>query len=96
MYPFLYTNEVESVGTLCFKALESSNYEVRYTVAQLFAALLCTAMNPPKRYISGKLFNLCVLLLAFLEFFSYHDNVEDFSWLLQHYCSWLCASMNYL
>ncbi|CAG9536111.1 unnamed protein product [Cercopithifilaria johnstoni] len=51
-YPFLYTNEVESVGTLCFKALESSNYEVRLTVAQLFATLLCTAMNPPRRYMS--------------------------------------------
>uniref|UniRef100_A0A0R3S5B1 HEAT repeat-containing protein 5B n=1 Tax=Elaeophora elaphi TaxID=1147741 RepID=A0A0R3S5B1_9BILA len=51
-YPFLYTNEVESVGTLCFKALESSNYEVRLAVAQSFAALLCTAMNPPKRYMS--------------------------------------------
>ncbi|KAL3985776.1 hypothetical protein ACH3XW_40030 [Acanthocheilonema viteae] len=51
-YPFLYTNEVESIGTLCFKALESSNYEVRHAVAQLFAALLCTAMNPPRRYMS--------------------------------------------
>ncbi|OZC08270.1 hypothetical protein X798_04749 [Onchocerca flexuosa] len=51
-YPFLYTNEVESVGALCFKALESSNYEVRHAVAQLFAALLYTAMNPPRRHIS--------------------------------------------
>ncbi|EFO17909.1 hypothetical protein LOAG_10587, partial [Loa loa] len=53
VYPFLYTNEVESIGTLCFKALESSNYEVRHAVAQLFGALLCTAMNPPRRYMSG-------------------------------------------
>ncbi|MCP9264667.1 HTR5B [Dirofilaria immitis] len=51
-YPFLYTNEMESVGTLCFKALESSNYEVRHAVAQLFAVLLCTAMNPPRQYMS--------------------------------------------
>ncbi|VIO98705.1 Uncharacterized protein BM_BM2175 [Brugia malayi] len=51
-YPFLYTNEVENVCSLCFKALESSNYEVRHAVAQLFAALLCNAMNPPRRYIS--------------------------------------------
>uniref|UniRef100_A0A1I8EY56 HEAT repeat-containing protein 5B n=1 Tax=Wuchereria bancrofti TaxID=6293 RepID=A0A1I8EY56_WUCBA len=51
-YPFLYMNEVENVCTLCFKALESSNYEVRHAVAQLFAALLCTAMNPPRRYMS--------------------------------------------
>ncbi|VDK74235.1 unnamed protein product [Litomosoides sigmodontis] len=51
-YPLLYTNEVESIGTLCFKALESSNYEVRHSVAQLFASLLCTAMNPPRRHMS--------------------------------------------
>ncbi|VDN83942.1 unnamed protein product, partial [Brugia pahangi] len=55
-YPFLYTNEVENVCSLCFKALESSNYEVRHAVAQLFAALLCNAMNPPRRYISGDSF----------------------------------------
>lgn len=60
-YPFLYTNEVESIGTLCFKALESSNYEVRHAVAQLFASLLCTAINPPRRHMSGKLFFRYVL-----------------------------------
>ncbi|VDN35769.1 unnamed protein product [Gongylonema pulchrum] len=47
-YVFLYTNEVESISTLCFKALESSNYEVRLAVARLFAVLFCAAMDPPK------------------------------------------------
>uniref|UniRef100_F1KQ33 HEAT repeat-containing protein 5B n=1 Tax=Ascaris suum TaxID=6253 RepID=F1KQ33_ASCSU len=52
-YSFLYTNEVESISTLCFKSLESSNYEVRLAVARLFAVLFSTAQNPPKATTPG-------------------------------------------
>ncbi|VDM29651.1 unnamed protein product [Toxocara canis] len=52
-YSFLYTNEVESISTLCFKALESSNYEVRLSIARLFAVLFSTAQNPPKASTPG-------------------------------------------
>ncbi|VDM97337.1 unnamed protein product [Thelazia callipaeda] len=52
-YSLLYTNEVESISTLCFKALESSNYEVRLAVAELFATLFGAAINPPRQHISS-------------------------------------------
>ncbi|XP_077537037.1 HEAT repeat-containing protein 5B isoform X2 [Haemaphysalis longicornis] len=33
--PFLYTSELETVASICFRAFEGSNYEVRCTVARL-------------------------------------------------------------
>ncbi|KAH8294799.1 hypothetical protein KR018_003155, partial [Drosophila ironensis] len=38
--PFLYQSELESLGTLCFRAFDGSNYEVRCAVAQLLGTLL--------------------------------------------------------
>ncbi|KAH8419160.1 hypothetical protein KR222_006942, partial [Zaprionus bogoriensis] len=38
--PFLYQTELESLGTLCFRAFDGSNYEVRCAVAQLLGTLL--------------------------------------------------------
>ncbi|KAJ8926889.1 hypothetical protein NQ314_020740, partial [Rhamnusium bicolor] len=35
--PFLYTTELESLATLCFRAFDGSNYEVRCAVAKLLA-----------------------------------------------------------
>uniref|UniRef100_A0A914XTE3 HEAT repeat-containing protein 5B n=1 Tax=Plectus sambesii TaxID=2011161 RepID=A0A914XTE3_9BILA len=46
--PFLYTNELENVASVCFKALEGSNYEVRQAIAKLLGVLLSTAHEPPK------------------------------------------------
>ena len=37
---FLYTSELESVISTCFKALEGSNYDVRVCVAQLIGTLM--------------------------------------------------------
>lgn len=37
---FLYTTEIESVATLCFRAFEGSNYEVRCAVAKLLGTLV--------------------------------------------------------
>ncbi|XP_017026623.1 HEAT repeat-containing protein 5B isoform X2 [Drosophila kikkawai] len=37
---FLYQTELESLGTLCFRAFDGSNYEVRCAVAQLLGTLL--------------------------------------------------------
>ncbi|MFH4979590.1 hypothetical protein AB6A40_006299 [Gnathostoma spinigerum] len=56
-YPFVSTNEVESVCTLCFKALESSSYEVRLAVARAFAVLFTTATNPSKNLRGPRLQN---------------------------------------
>ncbi|XP_034114354.2 HEAT repeat-containing protein 5B isoform X4 [Drosophila albomicans] len=38
--PFLYQTELESLGNLCFRAFDGSNYEVRCAVAQLLGTLL--------------------------------------------------------
>ncbi|XP_017846517.1 HEAT repeat-containing protein 5B isoform X2 [Drosophila busckii] len=38
--PFLYQTELESLATLCFRAFDGSNYEVRCAVAQLLGTLL--------------------------------------------------------
>lgn len=38
--PFLYTTELESLATLCFRAFDGSNYEVRCAVAKLLGALI--------------------------------------------------------
>ncbi|KAG5899474.1 hypothetical protein JTB14_015325 [Gonioctena quinquepunctata] len=38
--PFLYTTELESLATLCFRAFDGSNYVVRCTVAKLLGALI--------------------------------------------------------
>ncbi|XP_034488397.1 HEAT repeat-containing protein 5B isoform X2 [Drosophila innubila] len=38
--PFLYQAELESLGNLCFRAFDGSNYEVRCAVAQLLGTLL--------------------------------------------------------
>lgn len=47
--PFLYTTEIESVATLCFRAFEGSNYEVRCSVAKLLGTLVAmTQISSPK------------------------------------------------
>lgn len=38
--PFLFTVELESMASLCFKAFEGSTYEVRCAVAQLLGNLI--------------------------------------------------------
>ena len=47
--PFLYTTEIESVATLCFRAFEGSNYEVRCSVAKLLGALVAMTQIPPPK-----------------------------------------------
>ncbi|KMQ92675.1 heat repeat-containing protein 5b [Lasius niger] len=44
--PFLYTTEIESVATLCFRAFEGSNYEVRCSVAKLLGTLVAMTQLP--------------------------------------------------
>ncbi|KAM6973609.1 HEAT repeat-containing protein 5A [Aplochiton taeniatus] len=43
---FLWTSELENVATLCFRAFEGSNYDVRVAVAKLLGTLLATAIEP--------------------------------------------------
>ncbi|CAN7999924.1 unnamed protein product [Ixodes hexagonus] len=38
--PFLYTTDLETVASICFRAFEGSNYEVRCTVARLLGTLV--------------------------------------------------------
>ena len=46
--PFMYNNELETVASLCFRALDGSNYDVRCAVAKLLGNLMATAQAPPK------------------------------------------------
>ncbi|XP_041070429.1 HEAT repeat-containing protein 5A isoform X2 [Carcharodon carcharias] len=41
---FMWTTELENVTTLCFKAFEGSNYDVRVSVSKLLGAILATAV----------------------------------------------------
>ena len=42
---FLYTSEIESVFSLCFRSLEQSNYEVRTSVAKVMAHLVAVTQK---------------------------------------------------
>ncbi|XP_061141109.1 HEAT repeat-containing protein 5B [Syngnathus typhle] len=43
---FMWTTELENMATLCFKALEGSNYGVRVSVAKLLGTVMATALMP--------------------------------------------------
>ncbi|KAL0983671.1 hypothetical protein UPYG_G00131110 [Umbra pygmaea] len=43
---FMWTSELENVATLCFKALEGSNYGVRVAVSKLLGTVMATALMP--------------------------------------------------
>ncbi|XP_075963534.1 HEAT repeat-containing protein 5A [Anarhichas minor] len=43
---FLWTSELENVSTLCFRALDGSNYSVRVSVSRLLGTLLAAAVEP--------------------------------------------------
>lgn len=43
---FMWTTELESLATLCYKALEGSNYGVRVAVAKLLGTVMATALMP--------------------------------------------------
>lgn len=45
---FLWTSELENISTLCFRAFEGSNYNVRASVAKLLGTLLAAAVQPPQ------------------------------------------------
>lgn len=44
--PFMYTSELETVSSLCFRALDGSNYDVRCAVAKLLGNLMSTTQSP--------------------------------------------------
>ncbi|KAE8751079.1 hypothetical protein FOCC_FOCC002164 [Frankliniella occidentalis] len=46
--PFLYLTELEGLATLCFRAFDGSNYEVRCAVARLLGALVATTQQPQR------------------------------------------------
>ena len=50
---FLYTSELEGVTSTCFKALESSNYDVRVCVAQLIGTLMAMTQQIPSATVAG-------------------------------------------
>ena len=51
--PFLYTTELESLATLCFRAFDGSNYEVRCAVAKLLGTLIAATQQTQKGNPAG-------------------------------------------
>lgn len=45
--PFLYTTELESLTSLCFRALDGIDYDGRVAVASLLGCVICYTQNPP-------------------------------------------------
>ncbi|XP_028677846.2 HEAT repeat-containing protein 5A isoform X2 [Erpetoichthys calabaricus] len=43
---FMWSTELENAATLCFKAFEGSNYDVRVAVSELLGTVLATAVMP--------------------------------------------------
>jgi hypothetical protein len=52
--PFLYTTELESLATLCFRAFDGSNYEVRCAVAKLLGTLVAATQQTQKGNPAGR------------------------------------------
>ena len=50
--PFLYTAELESAATLCFRAFDGSNYEVRCAVSRLLGTLVAQTQLPPPPHLA--------------------------------------------
>jgi len=45
--PFLYTTELESVTSLCFRALDGADYDSRIAIAGLLGAVISYTQQPP-------------------------------------------------
>lgn len=45
---FLYTTELESLASLCFRAFEGSNYDVRCAVGKLLGVVMATTQQVAK------------------------------------------------
>lgn len=43
---FMYTTELENNASLCFRALEGSNYDVRCSVSSLLGSLMAKSQDP--------------------------------------------------
>lgn len=43
-----HATDMESLATLCFRALDGSNYEVRLCIAKLLGALVASTQHQPK------------------------------------------------
>ncbi|KAF5892251.1 mis18-binding protein 1 isoform X1, partial [Clarias magur] len=50
---FLWSTELENMASLCFRAFDGSNYDVRVTVSKLLGTLLASAVEP-KQAIAGR------------------------------------------
>ncbi len=57
--PFMYTSELETVASLCFRALDGSNYDTRCAVAKLLGNLMATAQAPRRPHGMHLVFSIC-------------------------------------
>ena len=52
--PFMYSTELENVVSLCIRALDGSNYDVRCDVSSLLGLVLATTQQPKNQQQQGK------------------------------------------
>lgn len=68
---FLYTTELESLASLCFRAFDGSNYDVRCVVGKLLGVAVASTQQPPKFPGKAKLPSLeevlGILMMGFLR-----------------------------
>lgn len=55
----MWTTELENVATLCFKALEGSNYGVRVAVSKLLGTVMATALMPKQAAGEMEMTDIC-------------------------------------
>lgn len=48
----MWSSELENVATLCYRAFEGSNYDVRVSISKLLGTLLASALEP-RQIIGG-------------------------------------------
>ncbi|ESO02529.1 hypothetical protein HELRODRAFT_155831 [Helobdella robusta] len=51
--PFIYTSEMDNITSLCFRAMDSANYEVRCDVAQLLGSIMAASLLSQNSKIAG-------------------------------------------
>ena len=45
--PFLYTTELESLTSNCFRALDGADYDARIAIADLLGCIISCTLQPP-------------------------------------------------
>lgn len=64
----MWTTDLDSVATLCFKSFEGSNYDVRISVSKLLGTVLAKALI--SKHPGAGTFHLIIFRMSFVIFSS--------------------------